>query len=72
MFGWYVFGVQSYLLTFGVWKPRVVVCPSFLNVFVVVSGSQIFEIIFQLFPFLGDGFKDFLFSSLFGEIIHFD
>ena len=23
MFGWYIFGVQSYLLTFGVWKPRV-------------------------------------------------
>ena len=23
VFGWYVFGVQSYLLTFGVWKPSV-------------------------------------------------
>ena len=25
--GWYVFGVQSYLLTFGVWKPRVIIIP---------------------------------------------
>ena len=27
VFGWYVFGVQSYLLSFGVWKPRVNVNP---------------------------------------------